>query len=332
MKKRYWIAGAATAAVAAKLLTRPRDIDWEKNRKVVFHSDYSRFAEFEGLRVHYQQAGNPDAPPVILIHGFCSSTLVWSKVFLDIANAGYRVIAPDLLGYGYSAKPRHNEYTIESQMRMVNALLAQLGIQRAIFVGSSYGGSVAATCALDHPERVEKLVLVGPVINNEPTKYLLMRLLGSPLIGDIVSPLLVGSRRLLRWRMKKVYDKHSWVLDEKRLEARHRPLRAARTHRAIVRTVRSWDADRIQRDAHLIKQPTLLIWGENDPDIPLRDGEQLYAEIKGARLIVFRECGHLPHEEYPQEFTRVVTQFCVQKESLGEHASRSLLVPVGASD
>lgn len=310
MKKRYWIAGAATVAVAGKLLLRPRDADWDKSRDVVFHSGHSRFVDVDGVRVHYQEAGDERAPALVLIHGFASSTLVWSNVFLALADAGYRVIAVDMLGYGYSAKPRNGEYTIAGQAKLLTRLLDCLGIPRAIFVGSSYGGAVAATCALDYPDRVEKLVLVGTVNNNRPLAYKLMRVFGSPVFGDVVSPLLIGSRRLLRRRMKRVYDRHAWVLDERRVQARHLPLRAASTQRAIIRTVRRWDAERISRDAHLISQPTLLLWGENDREIPLADGERLHAEIPGSRLIVFLNCGHLPHEEYPEAFTNLVIDFC----------------------
>ena len=310
MKKRYWIAGAATLAVAGKLLMRPRDADWHKCRDVVFHSEHSCFVDVDGLRVHYQEAGDERAPAMVLIHGFASSTLVWSRVFLRLAEAGYRVIALDMLGYGYSAKPRNGEYTIPGQAKLLTRLLDHLGIARAIFVGSSYGGAVAATCALDYPERVEKLILVGAVNNNRPLEFTLLRLFGSRVVGDVVSPLLIGSRRLLRRRMKQVYDRHSWVLDERRVDARHLPLRAAGTQRAIIRTVRGWDAERISRDAHLITQPTLLLWGENDVEIPLADGERLHAEIAGSRLIVFLNCGHIPHEEYPEAFTKIVTDFC----------------------
>jgi len=319
MKKRYWIAGTATAAatvaVAAKLLARPRDADWHKYRDAVFHSERSRFIDIDGIRVHYQEAGDKSNPPLVLIHGFASSTLVWSKVFLDLAAAGFRVIAVDLLGFGYSGKPRNVEYTIAGQASFLMTLLERLGIRRATLVGSSYGGAVAATCALDHPQRVEKLILVGTVHNNQPLRFNLMRLFGSPVLGDVVSPLLIGSRRLLRWRMKRVYDRHALAVDEKYVDARHFPLRAAGTQRAIIRTVRGWDAERISRDAHLIQQPTLLLWGENDIEIPLENGERLHEQISGSRLVIFLECGHQPHEEYPEVFTKLVVDFCKKRQS-----------------
>ena len=316
MKKRYWIAGAATLAIVGKFLMRPRDADWNRNRHIIFHSDHSRFIDVDGarerVRVHYQEAGDKNAPALVLIHGFASSTLVWSKVFLPLANAGFRVIAVDMLGFGYSGKPRNGEYTIAGQASVLIGLLDRLNIKRATLVGSSYGGAVAATCALDYPRRVEKLVLIGTVNNNRPLAYKLMRVFGSPVFGDVVSPLLIGSRTLLRRRMKRVYDRHEWVLDERRVDARHLPLRASGTQRAIIRTVRGWDAERISREAHLISQPTMLLWGENDCEIPLADGERLHESIPGSRLIVFLNCGHVPHEEYPEEFIGVVADFATQ--------------------
>jgi pimeloyl-ACP methyl ester carboxylesterase len=284
-------------------------VEWDKNREFVFHADRSRFVEVNGVRVHYQEAGDSNAPPMILIHGFASSNLVWSKVLLGLADAGFRVIAPDLTGYGYSGKPREFDYTISSQAVMVVGFLKQMGIERTFMVGSSYGGAVAATIALDQAALIEKLILVGAVTNNKPTRYMLMRLFGSPVIGDILSPLLAGSLTLVRRRMKRVYDRHEWVLDEKRVQARHLPLRTRGTHRAIIRTVRRWDADRVSRDAHLISQPTMVMWGENDREVPLRDGEKIHQEIPHSRLIVFRECGHIPHEEYPERFIEVVSEF-----------------------
>ena len=117
---------------------------------------------------------------------------------------------------------------------------------------------------------------------------------------------MINSRALSRWRQKKKIRAPGspLIYDEGRLEAQQRPLRAASAHRAVLRTLRNWRAGRIEREAHRIKQPTLLIWGENDLEIPLRHGEYLQSRMPDARLIVFRHCGHLPQEEYPQEFTK----------------------------
>src|SRR5258706_12308396 len=108
MKKRYWIgavsATLAAASVAAKLLLRPKDVEWEQNRELVFHADYSRFMEVDGVRLHYQEAGDPKPPSMILIHGFAASNLVWSKAFLEFAEAEYRVTDPELPGQAYSVK------------------------------------------------------------------------------------------------------------------------------------------------------------------------------------------------------------------------------------
>jgi pimeloyl-ACP methyl ester carboxylesterase len=314
MKKRYLIAGVSGlvgAAVAVKLLRRPANVEWAEAARELHHADRSRFAEVSGVQVHYQEAGPPSAPPLILIHGFTASTFVWKDVLLPLADAGFRVIAPDLLGYGYSEKPRHGEYTIDAQARMILGLMDRLGIEHATLVGSSYGGAVAATCALDHPERVSRLILVSAVTNDEPMQQPMAKLARARVVGDLITPFMIDSRRLSRWRQKKKIrpPDSPLVYDEERIEAHHRPLRAASAHRAVLRTLRNWRASRITHEAHRIKQPTLLVWGENDLEIPLKHGEHLRDAMPDARLVVFRHCGHLPQEEYPREFTKIVTDF-----------------------
>ena len=321
MKKRYLLAGAlgiVAGAVAAKLLTRPRDVSWPESINLVYHAEHSWFTIVDGVRIHYQEAGDEKAPPLILIHGFISSNLVWNEVFLPLAKAGFRVIAPDLPGYGYSDKPRDGEYTIAAQARAVLGLMDRLGIEKATIVGASYGGAVAAMLALDCPERVARLVLVGAVSNDEPKKKLLLRLASVPILGDIATPLFLGSRWILRKRTEEVYRRLGYPLDERKLEARHHLLKTSNTHRAMIRTVRRWSANRISRDAHLIRQPTMLVWGEEDTHIPISNAFKLRDAIPNSRLIVFRRCGHLPPTEYPEKFVEVVAEFCKAEESPSE--------------
>src|SRR5205809_5293958 len=141
MKKRYLLAGAAgvvAGAVATKLLTRPRDVSWPDSLNLIYHPEYSWFTTVDGVRIHFQEAGNENAPPIILIHGFISSNLIWSDVLLPLAGAGFRVIAPDLPGYGSSDKPADAKYTIAEQARAGVGLLDRLGIRKASIVGASY--------------------------------------------------------------------------------------------------------------------------------------------------------------------------------------------------
>jgi pimeloyl-ACP methyl ester carboxylesterase len=313
MKKRYWITGAVGLAgmiAAVKILRRPFDVEWSEYAEELHHAEHSRFTEIGGVSVHYQEAGAKTSPPILLIHGFTASNFVWKDVLLPIAESGFRVIAPDLVGFGFSGKPVRGEYTIEAQARVITGLMDQLGIGSATLVGSSYGGAVAATCALDYPERVERLALVDAVINDHVKRRPLLRLAAAPLIGDVVSPLMLTSRKLIHQQMRKGYapgNRH--MFDESRMTAHHRPLLAASTQRAALATLRRWNARRIEEEAHRIKQPTLLIWGEVDTEIPLAHGRRLFEEIQDSQLVVFRRCGHMPMEEYPREFTEVLVDF-----------------------
>ncbi|MDX6269841.1 MAG: hypothetical protein QOD28_1064 [Acidobacteriota bacterium] len=314
MKMRYWLGGAtavAGGALALKLLTRPQDVDWDEHRERLHHAERSRFVEIEGVRVHYQEAGDAGAPAMLLIHGFCASNFVWNDALVPLAEAGFRVVAPDLVGFGFSGKPGSGEYTIEAQARIIVGLLDALGIERATLVGSSYGGAVAAVCALDYAERVERLVLVGAVSNDEIIQKPLLRLAATPVVGELLAPVLLDARRFVKNRLRTTYAaQNGYMLDNARITAHQRPLRAAATHRAILRTLRGWRAARIEREAARITQPTLLVWGAHDRDVPLRYGERLHELIGHSRLFVFPNCGHLPQEERPQEFVLVVAEFC----------------------
>jgi pimeloyl-ACP methyl ester carboxylesterase len=318
MKKRYLLAGVSgivAGAVATRLLTRPRDVSWHDSLDFIYNAEYSWFTRVDGVRIHYQEAGDEDASPVILIHGFISSNLIWSHILLPLANAGFRVIAPDLPGYGYSDKPKEAQYTISEQAQAVKRLMDRLGIESATIVGASYGGAIAATLALDYPERVEKLILVGAVSNDEAKKKLLLRISRFPIVGDIVTPLFLGSRWILRKRMQNMYRRMGKPINELMVASRHHLLETANTHRAMIRTARNWSANRIEREASLIRQPTMLVWGDDDNHIPLDHAIRLRDRLPHARLIVFRNCGHLPPAEYPQKFVQVVANFCRARQS-----------------
>ncbi len=314
MKKRYFAAGLGAAlggVIGWKFLMRAREINWDDVAENVAHSENSRFADVDGLHVHFQEFGNPADPTLILIHGYTASVYVWQTVAPMFAERGFYVVAVDLIGFGYSSKPAWFDYAIGSQARVVSRLMNRLGIGRATIIGSSYGGAVASTLALDYAESVEKLILVDAVINDEAKNHPILKLAAIRGVGEIVSPFLIGSKMFLKKRMRgTLASVNHHLITPDRIESIRRPLNAADGHRSILQTARRWDANRIEADAHLINQPTLILWGENDSVIPIRSGEKLYEEILNSRFVVFKNCGHVPPEEAPADFVEVIIKFC----------------------
>lgn len=311
------IGGGIAAAVAFKLLTRPNSVDWNDVCHSIPHSDRSQFVNIDGIGVHYQEFGDEAGPPIVLIHGYTASVYVWKTVAPMLADAGFRVLAVDLVGFGYSEKPGWFDYTIDAQARIVSRFMDQLGIGQAVVVGSSYGGAVAATLALDYPARVGKLVLVDAVINDDVKNHPILRLASVPGIGEALTPFLVDSKRFMRFRMHRTLApaNHEMITDE-RIKFVQQPLTNAEGHRAALATSRNWHANRIEQDAHLINQPTLLIWGEEDHVIPVKNGHKLYDSILHSRLVVLKNCGHVPQEECSELFVDLVGKFSADPRSV----------------
>lgn len=316
MKKHlvFGVGSIVGAAVAWKFSTRAKTVNWEDVADKIHHANNSHFVDVDGVSVHYQEFGDSKKPKMILIHGFTASTYTWKTAAPILAGHGYHVIAVDLLGYGFSEKPSWFDYTIASQSQMILRFMNRLRIAKAVLIGNSYGGAVSLWLTLDHPERVEKLVLVSTVINDEPKCSPIIRLLLAPGIGELLSPFLIDSRSFLKYRISKTLDDaNHHLITQNRIDSIMLPLKSADAHRSILTTVRNWNANRIEKEAHLINQPTLLIWGENDSIIPKASGEILYDKISNSRLMIFRNCGHLPSEENPSLFTALVTEFCENK-------------------
>lgn len=306
--------GAVGAAVAVKMLTRARSVDWENVADRVAHSDKSHFVEVDGATVHYQEFGNHADPTIILIHGFTASVYVWKNTAPVLAENGFHVIAPDLLGFGYSDKPRWFDYSIESQARMISRFMNRLGIGRAVVVGSSYGGAVAATLALDYRERVEKLVLADAVCNDGPKNHPLMKLGMVPGLGEAITPFILDSKAFTKMRMHQTLaPANHHLITQERIDSVVRPLSAADAHHSVLASSRNWHANRIERDANLISQPTLIIWGEEDTVVPIRDGYSLHDRILHSRFVVLPNCGHVPQEEKSKIFSELVVEFCRDK-------------------
>jgi pimeloyl-ACP methyl ester carboxylesterase len=244
----------------------------------------------------------------VLIHGNNSSAYSWSDVFDELAKE-FRVVALDLKGFGFTAKPE-GDYRVETQAALVIGLLNELKIERATLCGSSMGGAVALSTAINYPERVDALILVGSSAFNEASggASLAPAYVRWPYIGGAVTALALTSDSLVRDGLRKSFYDGSKVTEE-RVAAYYRPLRTRGGQRAarLVRDQR--DYTQIENSLDKIRQPALLIWGAQDRLNLLEDGKRLHAKLKGAQLVVFDNCGHLPQEEMPERFTREVSNF-----------------------
>ena len=317
MKKRNLAIAAVSgigAAVAVKMLTRAKTVVWEDVYDKVPHSEHSHFIKVDGARLHYQEFGERANPTLVLIHGYTASLFVWNKVAPQLADAGFHVIAVDLLGFGYSEKPKWFDYSIQSQARMVSRFMNSLGIGRATVVGSSYGGAVAITLCLDFPEFVEKLVLISAVCNDEAKNHPIFRLASIRGIGEMITPFLVDSRSMMRFRMRgTISPVNHHMITPDRISSVLRPLAAADAHHSVLTTSRNWHAKRIEQDAYMINQPTLIIWGEEDTVIGIHNGYNLHDSILNSRFVILKNCGHVPAEEKSELVSELVNEFCRDK-------------------
>src|SRR5882762_10007752 len=173
---------------------RPLDTSFDAVRTTVPNSDYSHFAEIDGVRVHYQEKGM--GTPLVLIHGFTSSTYSWKDVFEPLSK-NFRVIAVDLKGFGFSGKP-DGDYTRRAQAILVAHLLDYLKIDKAWLCGNSMGGEIALNLALHNPARVAGLILIdsaGVKVNGGGS--LAPGYVSIPLVGRVLTAIALTSDKLV---------------------------------------------------------------------------------------------------------------------------------------
>jgi pimeloyl-ACP methyl ester carboxylesterase len=273
----------------------------------------SLFMDVNGLKIHYKQMGQGD-PIFVLMHGFGASLFSWREVMAPLAVYG-RVIAYDRPAFGLTARPMpgswqgDSPYGIPAQVAMLAGLMDKLGVERAILVGNSLGGTIAMNFILKYPSRVQALILVDPAVYGSGGIPKWARpLLATPQM-DHLGPLI--ARRILESGPQLLemawYDPSLLTPD---VVAGYRlPLQVANWDRALWElTKASAGVDLPSRFAEF-NLPILVITGNDDRIVPTADSIRLAGELPGARLAVIYAAGHVPHEEQPEAFLDVVLGF-----------------------
>jgi len=290
-----------------------------------------RVVELHGHPVSYRTAGS--GPVLLLIHGITGSSVTWGEVLPALAER-FTVIAPDLLGHGSSAKPR-GDYSLGAYASGVRDLLALLGHERVTVVGHSMGGGIAMQFAYQFPQACDRLVLVssgglGPEVSG------VLRAAAIP-GSEVVLPLLTaaplrGAAEVFSYLLARVGLRAGFDLEEMWRgwsSLRDRDARAAFVHtlRTIV-DVRGQRVSALDRLYLAEGVPTMFVWGDKDPVIPIAHAHNAAALVSGSRLEIFQGVGHFPHRAQPLRFTRLLTEF-VESTTLLERPSLPELLRAG---
>lgn len=278
------------------------------------------WVKIEGLNIHLYMAGD-EGETVVLLHGggTDSAWLSWQPVILALSTR-FRVIAPDLPGYGKSDTPRI-QYTLDYYIHFLKRLLDHLEIERVTLAGVSMGGGISIGFTLANPQRVHRLVPVDSygIQRQYPGGlwgYYLVRL---DWLNRFSWWLLARSRALTRASLQQIFhdpNALSETLVNEVYEEIRRPdaglaFRSFQRHEVLRKNLRTCYLDRLNE----IRAETLFIHGENDRLVPLACAGEAHTRLPGSRLEVIPSCGHWPQREKPEEFNRILLEFLGSAES-----------------
>lgn len=287
---------------------------FEQMQRRLADSD-SRFIDGNGFRVHYKMYGSGRAPFIVLLHGSFLSIRSWRDVLKPLSEDA-TVLAMDRPAFGLTSRPvpsKQNEarYSPEAQSDLIVGLMDRLGIDRAILVGNSTGGTLALLTALRHQERVQGLVLVGAMIysgyaTSEVPSFMkpFMKAL-TPVFSRVMKQVITSLYdRNIRgfWHVKE-------RLDEETLAAFRRDLMVGDWSRGFWELFLETHHLHLDRRLKTLSVPSLVITGEHDLTVKVEESLRLSRELSGAELQVIPDCAHLPQEEKPDEFVRAVQAF-----------------------
>ncbi|MDR4512526.1 MAG: alpha/beta hydrolase [Nitrososphaeraceae archaeon] len=264
--------------------------DYEIMKMIKIDNCYIRFIDTYGSK-----GNKPDDKSILLLHGLGGSLERWSKVIPFFSN-NYRLIIPDIVGFGYSDKP-HVEYSIEFFIKFIENFIQALNIDNLYVIGSSFGGLLALEFAIKFPKKVNKLVLLSPagMMNRvTPTLNLYISAALYPTFYNVATAY-----------YEMVYDPRSVTEASIRDFINRMSLNNAKY--AFMSTLISLKNNPDLKDRLKINIPTLLIWGKDDQLMPLKYAKDF--KIPNSKLVIFNNCGHYPHVEKVEEFNKTVFQF-----------------------
>lgn len=253
-----------------------------------------------GIRTNCYVAGEEDKPPIILLHGMSTSADSFREL-MHLLAGDYRLIAPDIPGFGYSENT--DPYTMEHLIEWLADLEQSLKLPLVHLIGHSFGGVLALGQTLSYPEAVERLVLVAPAVFVAGQYPDWLKKVGKNL--RLMEAGIVLSRVLLERQIRvPFYDASK--MDETIWDRRRMDYANSRASAAAMNAVAFYD---VRPYLTQVKQPTAIIWGEDDPVVPHNHAEKLEQQIPYSKVHKVATCGHIPMLERKQEVAGIIREF-----------------------
>ena len=283
----------------------------ETNLESVHSTEGEQWVSLDGVRVRYLRSGS--GPPLVLMHGLLGYSFSWRFAMPALAQQA-TVYAVDMPGAGFSERPADLDCCLRASAERLLRFLDAVGLTSCDLLGTSQGGAVAMMAVAMAPHRVHRLILVAPVNPWSEHGKRLAPFLSSALVSALILRLGPWMEVAHDLALRRLYG------DRKRirpgtLEGYSAPLRIPGAFEYGLSVTRSWNSDlrelesAVPRIAHT---PTLLLWGSKDLAVDPASAASLSRQFKHCRIEIFDGVGHLPYEEVPEEFNRVVAEFLKQ--------------------
>jgi pimeloyl-ACP methyl ester carboxylesterase len=268
--------------------------------------------EVGSLKWFYREAnpiGKSDQLPVLLLHGLPSQSYSWCELMPDLAEKGFRAIAPDWIGSGFSAKPdkRNFPYTPDAFINALGDFLKTLEIERFHLVVQGFLGSVGLQYALRHKDQIERLAIINTPVSSDAKLPWQMQQWGLPLIGEVLTqdPLLID--RTLEGGTR-------YQIEDKYLDVYRKPfLKSSDVGRSLLATIKNLQMKQsmveIESGFRDWTQPTLIFWGMKDPWLSFTQAQQFASNLKNAELVKLEEGGHYPQEHWSGKLSSALLPF-----------------------
>lgn len=283
-----------------------KDIPREELKKKYTNSS-SQFLPLMGMNVHYRDEGNMnDSIPIVLLHGLSSSLNTWDSLVI-LMKKDRRVISIDLPAFGLTGPNPQNTYDTEYNVSFLDSFLLKMNIRQCILAGNSRGGGIAWNFAIEHPEKINKLILINSAgyQSKKGKGSIGFKLASIPVINNLL--LYITPRFLIRKSLETIFVDQSKINEE--LVTRFHDLTICEGNREATLAIFKNRVPLYNEKIKSIHTPTLIIWGENDELISVDDAYLFQKNIKGSKLEILKNTGHTPMEENPIKTAEIINSF-----------------------